>query len=328
MNGSTSVPKSIRLTRLQFYLHKNPHGLTSGELSELTGVCVRTIQRDLLDLQNKLGIPLSQDGDRYGILEGYSLPPVTFSFYEAMALFLAARLALRQTDENNPHMQQALLKVSEILPPPVGERLASGIDTISSRVSNPEFIKAFEAVALGWITQRQIKMKYHSAGSDEVKEWVLNPYFVEMTGSAFSMYVIGQAWREGREGIITFKFDRIRDAEVTKNHFEIPDDFDIEKRLSSSWGIMWGDETVIRLRFSPGVTRRVKESNWHPSQKIEDLPDGGCIFTVQVGSTLEITPWIRGWGPDVEVLAPEELREKFKGWAKQLSETYSESESE
>lgn len=71
----------------------------------------------------------------------------------------------------------------------------------------------------------------------------------------------------------------------------------------------------MKLKFAPGVTRRVKETTWHPSQKIEDLPDGGCLFTVRVGSTLEMTPWIRGWGPDVEVLEPSALRDEFKKWA-------------
>ncbi len=322
MKNSASIPKSLRLTKIQHHLYKHPEGLTSRELSELTGVCMRTIQRDLRDMETWLGVPLSQDSDRYGLTEGYALPPVSFSLYEAMALFLAARLALRQTDENNPHMQEALVKVAGILPPPVGERLVSGIESISVKDDNPEFLRAFEAVALGWITQRQITMTYRSSGSDEAKEWVLNPYFVEMTGSTGSMYVIGQAWREGKEGIITFKFDRIRNAEVTKTTFEIPEDFDVESRLASSWGIIWGDETEIRLRFSAAVTRRVKESVWHPSQVIGDLPDGGCVMTVRVGSTLEITPWIRGWGPDVEVLEPEALRDEFVSYAKKLSMLY------
>jgi predicted DNA-binding transcriptional regulator YafY len=52
----------------------------------------------------------------------------------------------------------------------------------------------------------------------------------------------------------------------------------------------------------------VRESIWHSSQQIEGLPDGSCIFAVQVGSTMEITPWIRQWGADVEVLAPADLR--------------------
>jgi len=34
-------------------------------------------------------------------------------------------------------------------------------------------------------------------------------------------------------------------------------------------------------------------------------------------------PWIRGWGADVEVLEPRELREKMMGEARRLAETYS-----
>jgi proteasome accessory factor B len=70
------------------------------------------------------------------------------------------------------------------------------------------------------------------------------------------------------------------------------------------------------------VTHRVKESIWHPSQVIDDLPGGGCILSMKVGSTLEITPWIRGWGPDVEVLEPDELREQFHTWANQMQAMY------
>lgn len=322
MNNSTSIPRAIRLTRLQHLLHQHPQGLTSQELAELTGVCVRTIQRDLLDIQSELGIPLTQEGNRYGILGGYTLPPISFSLNEAMALFLASRLALRQTDENNPHMQQALVKVSDVLPAPVGERLRVGVERIGSLNINQAYLRIYEAVALAWITQRQLQIEYRSLESQTVRQWVVNPYFVEMTGIGYSMYVIGYAVRKGKEGIITFKLDRIQNAEVLDTTFEISPGVDIEALLCSSWGVMWGDEITIKLRFSRQVTRRVKESIWHPSQVIKDLPDDGCIMTVTLGSTVEVTPWIRSWGPDVEVLEPAELREQFHGWANELCRIY------
>ncbi len=322
MKNSTSIPRSIRLARLQHFLHKYPQGLTSYELADLSGVCVRTIQRDLLDLQSDLGVPITQNGNRYGILGGYTLPPIFFSLYEAMALFLASRLALRQTDENNPYMQQALVKVSDVLPPPVAEHLKTGIKTIATKKVNPDFLKIFESVAVAWITQRQLEIEYLSLDSEKTKEWLLDPYFVEMTGIGYSIYVIGHAVREGKQGIITFKLDRIKSAEVLETTFEIPSDLTIDNLLASSWGIMWGDETRIKLRFSPRVTRRVKESVWHPSELIEDLPEGGCAMTLQVGSPLEVTPWIRSWGPDVEVLEPESLRNEFKTWTQQLYAIY------
>jgi len=244
------------------------------------------------------------------------------SLYEAMALFLASRLVLRQTDENNPHVQQALAKISATLPSPLAEHLKLGVETIAQKKANPEFVKIFEAVAIAWIAQRQMKIHYLSLGSDQTKEWLLEPYFVDMTGVGYSTYVIGHASREGKEGVITFKLDRIKSAEVLETNFEIPPNLDIEKLLSSSWGIIWGEETELKLRFSSGVARRVKESVWHPSQVVVDLPHGGCLLTVRVGSTLEMTPWIRGWGPDVEVLEPQELRKQFSKYARRLAEMY------
>jgi predicted DNA-binding transcriptional regulator YafY len=39
-----------------------------------------------------------------------------------------------------------------------------------------------------------------------------------------------------------------------------------------------------------------------------------------------MTPWIRGWGVDVEVLQPDSLRNEFKGWAKELDRIYNQQE--
>jgi predicted DNA-binding transcriptional regulator YafY len=45
------------------------------------------------------------------------------------------------------------------------------------------------------------------------------------------------------------------------------------------------------------------------SKTYEDLPNGGCVMTLTVSHTLEMKPWIRGWGADCEVLEPEDLRQ-------------------
>jgi proteasome accessory factor B len=320
--SATAVSRSIRLTRIQHLLYANPGGLTSRELAKLCGVSIRTIQRDLLSLEAELKIPLAQQSDRYSILEGYILPPVSFSLFEAVAVFLASRLSLRQTDENNPHVQLALDKVAKTLPSPLAEQVKKSIGAITGKVSNPAFVHIFEQVSIAWTAQRQMRILYRSLHSDEAKEWLLEPYFVDMTGVGYSTYVIGHAARQGKEGIITFKLDRMESAEVLDRNFEVPHDLDLAKLLGGSWGIFWGDEVDIRLKFSPNVARRVKEATWHPSQVIEDLPDGGCLFKVRVSSTLEITPWIRAWGPDVEVLEPLSLRYDFKEWARELNEIY------
>ena len=321
MEHGDSLARSTRLAQMQHFLH-TPGGLTSLELAKLCGVCPRTIQRDMLTLQSDLHIPVTKDGDRYSLMSGYVLPPVSFSLYEAMTLFLASRLAIRQTDENNPHISTALGKMASVLPHPLEQQLKEAVKAIKLKPGNDRYVGIFELVAIAWSTQRRMRILYRSLQSTEVKEWLLDPYFVDMTGVGFSTYVIGHAFREGKEGIITFKLDRIEKAELLEEGFEIPEGLNLEKQLGSAWGVIWGDETEVRLRFSSQVARRVKESVWHPTQRIEELPDGSVLLTLRIGSTLEITPWIRGWGPDVEVLEPRPLREQFARWADKLKRIY------
>jgi len=322
MEADQSLVRAVRLARIPHYLHCHPQGLTAKELAELCGVSARTIQRDLNSLQDDLKIPVTQENNRYGILGDYILPPVSFSLYEAVALFLTSRLAIRHTDEHNPHVANALYKMSGVLPWHLADEVKKSVDVLKNKRENPELVRIFEIIALAWTTHRQVTMQYQSLQSQEIRDWLLEPYFIEMSGVGDASYVIGHATREGKEGIITFKLDRIKKVELTKNSFETPSDLDIGRQLSSSWGVVWGDDVEIKLKFSPDVTRRVKESVWHPSQVITDLSEGGCLLKLRTGGLMEITPWIRSWGPDVEVIAPVELRERFCAWTKQLQAIY------
>jgi proteasome accessory factor B len=228
--------------------------------------------------------------DRYSIMDGYVLPPVSFSLHEALAIFLAARLVLRQSDENNSHIHSALTKLSALLPSGLSENLLRSLQTSTRKQNKPEYVSVYEKLAIGWATRRRLKIMYASLSSNETHEWLLDPYYIEMTGIGCSTYVIGHAIRKDRDGIYTFKLDRIEKAELLEFNFEILPDFDIEKLLAGSWGIVWGEEGTVKLKFSTKVCRRLKETVWHASQKITDLTDGGCMMTLKIGSTLELIP--------------------------------------
>ena len=314
----------VRLAQIQYCLHRNQNGVTAKELASLCGATVRTIQRDLLVLQSDLHIPIEKKShDRYVILKDFVLPPVAYSVYEAISLFLAARLIIRQTDEGNPHIRSAIDKLISMMPEPAAAQLSQSVAFLNKRPVNLEGLNIFEKASLAWVTQKRLRIIYQSLNSQHAKEWCVNPYFIEMTGVGYSIYLIGYAESGEKMGIYTFKLNRIQEIEILNEDFEIPHEIKMDELLGSAWGVIYGEEVRVKLKFSPEVTRRVKESVWHPSQTIENLADGGCILTMKVGSTLEMTPWIRGWGVDVEVLEPQELRAQFKGWAERLREMYS-----
>jgi predicted DNA-binding transcriptional regulator YafY len=134
-------------------------------------------------------------------------------------------------------------------------------------------------------------------------------------------YVIG--YDPLRDAMRTFKLERVQRAEMLDETYEIPADYDPYTLLADSWGIMDESRTdEIRLRFSPAVARRVKESVWHRSQTVIDNPDGGCDLTLRVSGTREIRSWILSWGADVEVLAPAALREEIADHARRITAMY------
>jgi proteasome accessory factor B len=123
----------------------------------------------------------------------------------------------------------------------------------------------------------------------------------------------------------TYKVERIRQAILTMDTYEIPEDFDPAKYLAYSWGIWSSDQAPpveVRLRFDPVVADRVKESVWHRTQQLADLPDGGVEMAVQVAGIIEIRPWILSWGNQVEVLAPDELREAVAAATRGAADRY------
>ena len=95
--------------------------------------------------------------------------------------------------------------------------------------------------------------------------------------------------------------------------------------LKHAWGI-WartGEPETVKLRFAPGkASRRLKESIWHPLEKVTELEDGSCLWQAPIAEWREMLPWIRGWGADVDVLEPIELRETLMGETKAMAEQY------
>jgi len=304
-----ALTKAERLEKIEALLCRAPRGLTTAELAGQCQASQRTIQRDLVSLE-RLGVPLTQEGRRYGLLDAYQLPRVRFTLHEAAALFLAARLYAKGSDERNPHAGTALAKLAGVLPEPMGTQVHLTARHLINKAENQVFVDTLETLVKGWAKRRKVKIRYRSAKREREHEEILHPCYLEAANS-FATYVIGFA--ESHQQIRTYKVERIIAAELLDEEFNPPADLDFAARLESSWGVIWSDgsDREVVLRFTPSVTRRVKETHWPGMQSLEDLPDGGCILTVRAASTLEMMNSIRSWGPDVEVLAPADLRRRI-----------------
>jgi len=313
-----------RLDDIERKLTQHPDGLSITELARIYGVDRSTIYRDISALEER-GTGLIQDGRRWKLDHRRMLYATHFTPHELVALYLASRLLVRYSDEQNPHVISALEKLADALQrhsPLVTSHIAKSAQTVSARPVRPDYVEAFEVLTQAWLLGRKARIAYQGSHDDQPTERLFSPYVIEPSGLAYSIYVIG--YDDLRADVRTLKLDRVCSAHLTDESFSFPDDFDPLRRLATAWGIIWRDDgqEEVRLRFDARVSRRVKESVWHPSQRIEDLPDGSCLFTVHIGSLTEIKPWIRQWGADVEVLAPLGLRADLAAEVHALSALY------
>jgi predicted DNA-binding transcriptional regulator YafY len=313
-----------RLDDIERKLARRPEGWTTGDLAREFGVDADTIRRDLLLIEGR-GTGLIKQGRRYTLDHRRSFHSVLLNNDEALALYLAARLLSRHSDEHNPHVVKALEKLADALgakSPLMAGHIARAADAVRTRRVRREYVEALEVLTQGWAEGRKVRLRYRSYSKDETTERTFAPYFIEPSGIGYACYVIG--YDDLRASLRTLKVERVHTAALTDERFVRPGQFDAQQLLASAWGVIWRDEGEIEvtLRFTPAVVRRLKESVWHHSQRLEDVPDGSCLFTVRVGSTLEMKPWIRQWGADVEVVSPPELRQELVAEVRAMARAY------
>ncbi len=316
--------KAERLLQIEALLLAHPEGLTQAEIARRLGVNRSTINRYLPDL-NRFCIYETDDG-RLAIDRDHYLMNVRLTLHESMALHLAARLMATHADKQNPHAAAALRKLGlalERLAPRVAEHLkaSAGVMEDEAQRYDPVYLSVLETLTRAW-SDGKVAHVWHRMEDGRVFEYDFAPYFIEPYAVGKTTHAIG--WREPPGALRTFKLERIQRVELTTRSYTIPADFDPREKLADAWGIWYTDEKPVEvvLKFHPRVAQRVRETRWHRNERIEEHPDGSLIWQASVAEPQEMLPWIRGWGADVEVIEPKELREWMMGETRRLARVY------
>ncbi len=322
--GSVKWDRAARYLRIASILHAHADGISAKEIADRIGASVRTIYRDLTAMNEEAGLPIWQDGGKWGLESGAFLPPLNLTLHEAMTLFLAARVLAKASDEHDTELIGAFIKLAEILPPVLAEHIRATVDAVALAPRNDRFTRVFRTLTEAWAHRRVVEIEYDPSAYDpgrEVRRARIRPYAIEPSALTHALYLIG--WDEGRGARRTFKVERIRSASLTPATFEPGPGEPAARDLMRAWDVI-SDEPPVRvvLRFSPAVARRAAETRWHPSQEIETLPDGSLRWSGRVAGLREIRIWILGWGPDVEVLEPAELRAEIAGDVRRAAALY------
>ncbi len=304
-----TMSRAARLNAIETFLYRSPGGKRATDIAARFGVHRSTVYRDIQSL-GEAGSPIWEDNGRFGVLKDRYLTTVRVNLHEALALYLAARLLSAHSDEHNPHVVSALEKLAIAMPESIGEHINRTAAVADKRRPDREHIRVLETLTRAWSERRQVRLTYHNPQTGETTERNVDPYFIEPSPVGYACYVIG--YDHLRQDIREFKVERIERAALMESGIVVRDGFDPYDFLQHSWGIMGGDEVVdVALRFSEKVSYRVRESDWPGVVEVTDEPGGGCRMRLRVKHTLEMKPWIRSWGPDCQVLAPEALRQEI-----------------
>ncbi len=285
----------------------------------------KTIVRDIAFMRDRLELPIEFDSriNAYRYTHPVNaFPTVHVTEGELMALLVAQR-ALQQYRGTPFHRQ---LELSF-------EKLTAGLrDRISFSPADELSAVSFKNIGLGRtdltvfnalsgavLRMREVGFDYRKPGDAGGTRRRVRPYHLANRENLW--YLVGHDL--GRDSLRTFALPRITGVEVTENTFTRPADFSPETFFSRALGVVSGsgDHRVV-IRFDAAVAERIREREWHESQELRELPDGGVELRLRLGALSEVRQWVLGWGAEAEVMQPTELRTDIRRAIRALQTRY------
>jgi predicted DNA-binding transcriptional regulator YafY len=305
-------------------LRSHPEGFTPSELALHVG-CNRVTAHRYLDEWEPQAELVNDGTGRYRIDPTQYLENLKLTYAEALTIYLALRRFVRQTSKAPAFFVTAIHKIATALRHKhlTAQLAQSSLFLEAERNAAKEHADVWNTLIRGWQEHIVVRLKYQKNRSDDLSELDFEPYLFEPAVLSHGVYVIG--WSRTRQAIRTLKLDRIVRASLTVATFQPREALQADEFLRHAWGVWYGDDlTRVELRFAPAVAILVQETIWHPSQQLQMEPDGCLLWSVEIAGLLELIPWIRGWGHEVEVIAPESLRREIADSMRQAAALYGE----
>ena len=186
---------------------------------------------------------------------------------------------------------------------------------------NP-FLKGIEnlSVIYNYIVNRQVlKITYEHFVKGKMVH-VVHPYYLKEYNNRWFLFGITE---QKRDFLISLPLDRMVDIEPMHIEYIPNKNFNFEEYFEDVVGVsvpMSGTPDKVVLKFEKSRFPYVETKPLHPSQRIIDKDE--CIVQIEVHQNSELDSLIFSFGDQVEVLAPDSLRKKFKARIDKLSEKY------
>jgi proteasome accessory factor C len=280
-----------------------------GELSARLGIEPATIVADLTALierfddvpgfEEPIGIQLS--GDTIELTTDHFLRPMRVSMAELCALELGLNVLVSRQDEESALAAQTMERLQQCIASlPQDHRWS----TVRSTALHESGGVALDTLRRALRRGRVVRIEYHRPSDYEPAERVVRPYAVLYCNGCW--YLVG--WCEVANARRLFRIDRMDKVEITERTHDVPEDFDPESLLVD--GRPWVSDApppMMTVRYSPAIARWIAERDGQPLEA-----DGSAVRTMPLADREWAIRHVLQYGPDAQVLEPEELRTEIR----------------
>jgi len=309
------MERTERFYKIQNLLRSRHFVSMQDFMSEL-GISRATFKRDLEYLRDRMRAPIVYDRDQkaYGFDPAiadstlWQLPGLWFSADELQALLTMDRLlgdlqpgVLSELIAPLRKRLRSLLESGEHSAEDIARRIK--ILSMGSRRVAPAH---FRTIATAVLTRKRLGLRHQRRQDGEVIDREVSPQ--RLVHYRDNWYL--DAWCHKRQALRTFGLDAIESAVVIpdKEVKEIGEDT-LERHYASGYGIFAGSATRDAvLQFGASSARWVSRETWHPEQIGTPQLDGTYLLQFPYSQEPELVMDILKYGADVQVLAPESLR--------------------
>jgi predicted DNA-binding transcriptional regulator YafY len=287
--------------------------LTAAELSDRLDVSVRTVHRDVEALA-AAGVPLEAlrgPAGGYRLAGGYRTRLTGLTADEAEALFAAGMPGPAAELGLGGELAAARLKVLAALPAELQERAtrAQRLFHLDTRrwFRAGDRVPHLPALAAAVWGGRRVRLRYREG-----------PKVVQRTVDPLGLVLKGGAWylvARRSAGMRVYRVSRVVSARALADGFERPPEFELDG-FWEEWSRAFEQarpRVEVTVRVSEEVRRRLPEE-----RRLE--ADG--TVTVAFESIGDAYRELLGFGADLEVLAPEELRRRVGETGREVAALY------
>jgi predicted DNA-binding transcriptional regulator YafY len=331
------VPRNAEIIRQWTILREieraRAAGVTIDDLASLCGVTTRTIRRDLQALE-EAGFPLFDDrsaddgrtrwqinGQAFkGLAAGLTLAELCALYFSRTLLESLSGTPFRDEVERafeklasalTPHMRQFLDQLPRVIITKAATKADPGSGGSGSGLQQQVAARALEAT----LQLRQATIRYYSKSSGRTKSYLVHPY--RLAYAEGGLYLLAYVPEYGE--VRTFAIERVEDFSLLEDRFtpdidyrELP-----ETAFPHSLGVHSGPPEHVEIDFQPAAADYVRARQWHTSQHVTELADGGVRVALDVCFDRALHGWILSFGPFARVISPESLARDI---AKQIEE--------